>query len=91
MKKAELQTIERMVAQAVEKTVPPIIAATVNGKIDKLDTKFDEHIEQHKADMEELRPYIQAKGSLTFIFKSIVSMGSLAAAWLAIRSVIPHS
>ena len=79
---------------AVDAAADKAIGKYVNGKIDKLTgeveelrSSFDKHLEEHKADREELKEIIQAKSSLTFLFKSLLGLGSLAAAWLAIRGV----
>lgn len=55
--------------------------------VGKLVDKVDEHIEQHTKDMEELKPFIQARGTLTFMFKSLLAAGAAAAAWLSIKGL----
>lgn len=63
------------------------VKAAVNGKIDKLTAKIDEHNAKHETDMEELKPYLQFASGLGIIFKVILTIGSVATAWIAIKSV----
>lgn len=65
------------------------IKETVNGKIDGLRTEVKEMREEHQAHMEEIKPFIQAKASASFLSKVFLWLGGLAAAYLAIKSVIP--
>lgn len=76
-----------MIRVAVEEAVPPAIKVTVNGKIDRIDKKLDEHNLKHQSDMDELKPYLQFASGLGIIFKLIVAIGSIAMAWLAIKGV----
>lgn len=64
------------------------VKATVNGKIDKLSEKIDVHNAKHEANMIEIKPYLQFASGLGIIFKMILAIGSIATAWIAIKSVV---
>lgn len=63
------------------------IKISVNGKIDKIEKKIDEHNTRHESDMEEIKPYLQFATGLGIVFKVVLTIGSLATAWLAIKGV----
>ena len=46
--------------QAIQDQIEYTIKKTVNGKIDKIDKKIDEHNFKHEADMQDLKPIIEA-------------------------------
>lgn len=81
----------------INEAVQKAVKETVNGKIDALSEAFQEHLKDHNeekkqraAEQQELREILQAKSSITFMFKSILGAGSLAAAYLAIKSAFNH-
>lgn len=93
MEDALIAQINNAVKEAVKETVKE----TVNGKIDKLNEALQEHLKDHAeekkqraAEQQELREILQAKSSITFLFKSILGAGSLAAAYLALKSAFNH-
>lgn len=61
------------------------IRETVNGKIDGMRRELCEHNAKHEADMEEMKPYMQAASGVRVIFKFFIFAGSIAAAWVAIE------
>lgn len=65
------------------------IKETVNGKIDGLSVEVKEMREEHQAHMEEIKPFIQAKAGLSILSKGFLWLGSLAAAYFAIKSAFP--
>lgn len=81
----------------INNAVQKAVKETVNGKIDALSEAFQEHLKDHNeekkqraAEQQELREILQAKSSIAFLFKSILGAGSIAAAYLAIRSAFTH-
>ena len=103
MTKKELNLIQGMIEKSILLTVPSSIEKTVNGKIREVkdimeNTKvcLDEHIEQHTKDTqdskdfrEKLEPFVQARAGGTFLFKGAIGLGSVAAAWIAVKSIFP--
>lgn len=65
------------------------IKECVNGKIDNLRNEVQQMREEHEAHMEEIKPFIQAKASASFLYKAFLWLGSLAVAWLAVRDALP--
>lgn len=60
----------------------------IEKKIDDVSAKLDLHIEQHAKDMDELKPFIQAKAGGTILFKFLVGIGALAMAYVAFKNAI---
>lgn len=77
------KTMQECIADSVKQT----IKVEVNGKIDALSKKIDEHNTKHEADMAEIKPYIQAVTGLGIVFKLFISLGSIAVGWLAIKQI----
>jgi len=68
---------------------------TVCKKIDLLSAKFDEHVSEHRLDRERVEGFItkvealmETKSNFAFLFKGILGIGALAAAWAAIKGVV---
>lgn len=61
----DYQKMQLFIAEAVK--------VTVNGKIDKISTKLDEHIQQHEQDRKDLQPMIEAFKGKSWLSKQIVS------------------
>lgn len=81
----------------VEDTIERVVKAQVNGKIDRLTVKIDEHIVAHNLERketegfrDEVRELLKTKTGLTFLFKGVLGAGSLALAWTALKSVFPN-
>lgn len=70
----------------IKELIKNTVKETVNGKIDRLSLKVDEHNETHEEDMKAIRPFIQARAGGEFLFKVLIGAGSVAAAWIAIKS-----
>ena len=66
------------------------IKLQVNGKIDAISTKIDQHNRKHEEDMEEIKPYMQFASGLGVLWKIILMLGSLAVAWATIKSAFPN-
>ena len=75
-----------VIRQEVERSVKQ----TVNGKIDKVQTSLNEHIDQHKKDMDELKPFIQARIGGAFVYKFLLGAGAIALAWSALKTTWPQ-
>lgn len=82
-------------ADEIKGQVAESIQVFVNGKIDKLHTILehqnevtDGFIKQHERDMEEMRPFVQGAAGVRLVWKGVVSLGSLAVAWLAIKNIL---
>lgn len=84
------------VLQAIRET----IKETVNGKIDRIDQKLDEHNRKHEKDMQDLRPiikefkerqirdaFLKESGEKLKWISSI--MAALLVMWLFIKGFIP--
>lgn len=69
---------ERSTAEAIERTV--------NGKIRMMDEKLDAHIKVSQDFQDEVKPYLQGAAGLQLLWKVLVSIGSLALAWAAIKN-----
>lgn len=64
------------------------IRLTVNGKIDAMKADLKEHTEKHDAFMEEMKPVLQAKAGVGFIYKILIILGSIAGAILATKTLL---
>lgn len=82
MEKHDLDIIRGAVEEAVR--------VTVNGKIDAIKKTLDEHIVNHAADRDEIKELLKTRDSLAFLYRGLLGFGAAAAAWIAIKSVIPH-
>lgn len=81
MTEDDLEIIRAEIARAVKETV--------NGKIDSIARKLEEHNAKHEADMEDMKPYMQAAagGKLLYgVFKVLVAV---AIGWVSIKSAFP--
>jgi len=85
MTEKELKRIEDAVAKSIQ--------TNVNGKIDKMNTKLDEHIEKvaihneiHEADMAQIRPFLEGAAGLKVLRDFFVWVGGAAIAWIAIKN-----
>lgn len=65
----------------IKKAVDSAIEAKVNGKIAALDKKVDDH-------MTAVLPYMEAMSGVRIIYKLFIAMGSIAVAWIAIKSLL---
>lgn len=81
--------------QQMVDTIRATIKETVNGKIDSLSGKLDAHISAHEKDSinadlfyKKVELLMEAKSNFAFLYKSVLGIGSIAAAWLAIRSAL---
>ena len=96
MTEDQLQIMRDAIAQAVAVAVPPAIQLTVNGKIDKLNNKFDIHALKHEEDMEkinehmrEVQPYLDgARGVKVFGTFAKWSLG-IGIAWATFTGNLP--
>ena len=63
------------------------VRETVNGKIDRVRDKLDEHIRQHEIDMEEIKPFMRGAAGLGLLWKGLIVVGGLAVAYTQIKSI----
>lgn len=59
MNENQFKRLEESVTKAMYGAAEPAIKTYVNGKIDKINTKLDEHIQQHKEDIEGVHESIK--------------------------------
>ncbi len=78
----------------LENSVRIAVKETVNGKIDAIRDDLKRHAENDDVNMTAIRlhiaetqPYLQGAAGLGLLWKGLIAIGSLAAAWLAVKSV----
>ncbi len=78
---------------AIIKQIQETIEITVNGKIDKISTKIDEHNTKHEADMVRILPVLEAYESAQNggrLALKIVGVGTvLGTAWITAKTIWP--
>lgn len=67
--------------EIMREEIKKAVKETVNGKIDTINTKLDNHIEK-------VAPFLQGVVGIQIIWKVCVSVGSLAIAYLAIKNAL---
>lgn len=81
MTENERREMSDMIQTAINVAVPIAIKETVNGKIDRLSKKVDDH-------MVDMKPYMQGITGVKFVYRTILTLGALGAAWVGIKSAI---
>lgn len=71
-----------------KKVIKEVIQTVVNGKIDRMSQKLDDHVIQHQGEMEDLRPIIEAYKGSKIVGELIKWVGGIAIAWLAFKNVL---
>ncbi len=66
------------------------IAAMIKDAVAPIRKIIEEHNVKHEQDMEELKPYLQFASGLGIFYRFLIAVGSLAAAYLAIKEALPH-
>lgn len=64
------------------------ITTVVNGKIDRLTVKIDDHILKHEADWEEIKPFVQGVVGARIIGGLLKWVAGIAGAWILIRQFL---
>ena len=64
------------------------IRTVVNGKIDKMSQKLDDHIVVETEFREQMRPYLEGAKGLGIVWKFLIAVGSLAISWIALKNVL---
>lgn len=99
MKDEEIQRIEDKLREILEESLKKgieqtqqTIQTTVNGKLDKLNAKFDVHAEKHEEDMkaihahmDEVRPYLDGAKGIKLIGEAWKWVLSLGVSWAVIK------
>ena len=70
------------------KNIREVIQTVVNGKIDRMSQKLDDHITQHQGEMESLLPIIEAYKGSKILGELAKWVGGIAIAWLAFKNVL---
>ncbi len=73
--------------------IKEVIKETVNGKIDGISKKIDEHNVAHEADMRRIVPVLEAYESAQnagrLAMKAITVMTAIGGAWMAVKQIWP--
>lgn len=76
------------------KAIEDVIRATVNGKIDAINAKIDQHNERHEDDMkdvkehiEKTRPIVEGLQGAKVIESALKWLAGVAAAYIVIKSL----
>lgn len=59
MNEKQYERLEASIRQSLNTAVEPAIKTYVNGKIEKMDTKLDVHIKEHKEDIADVKESIK--------------------------------
>lgn len=94
MTEPEILKITDAVERKIEKTVNGKIlkvsedVQAIHRILERQNEVTDEFIKRHEIDMGELRPFVQGAAGVRLVWKGVVSLGSLAVAWLAIKNFL---
>ena len=84
--------MESDLIKTIESAVEKSITKNVNGKIDAVHAKLDDHIKQHACDMNRLEPVIDGVKFINtgrrFLVWVAAPLGILASTWLAVKGYI---
>ena len=72
--------------EETKKAIESTIRVVVNGKIDLMTQKLDDHVAQHEGEMEDLRPIIEAWRGSKILGELLKWLGGLAIAYLALKN-----
>lgn len=88
MSEEEITRLEERLASTVVKTV--------NGKIDRLHEKIDNHNTKHEEDMNDVRehmkqvqPYLQGAAGIRVLGEALKWVAGLSVVWIAVKGIIP--
>ncbi len=77
----------RTIMEEVVRAVDGAVERKVNGKIDGIKKQLDEHIASSEEFRTRIEPYLQVIAGSKILYKVFMVIGSVAVAWVAIKSV----
>lgn len=81
--KVAMNHMNQEIVQAIKNEVKTAVKETVNGKIDRLDKKLDDHIAK-------VEPFLQGAAGFSLLWKFCVAVGSTLVIWVQIKSLFHY-
>ena len=72
--------------EETKKAIENTIRVVVNGKIDRMSQKLDDHVTQHEGEMNDLRPIIEAYRGSKVLGEMLKWLAIVGAAFLFLKS-----
>ncbi len=81
------------IIKQIQETIQVTVREVVNGKVDKISQKIDEHNTKHEADMVRILPVLEAYESAQNGGRLALKIGTgvtvIGGAWLVIKQIFP--